>query len=81
MKPFFALYDKHDNFLNCGFSRAELEKDRPFGSRIFNIRIDIKEDKDFIEENKEELITIQERAKQQGVSERTIYRRNKSERV
>lgn len=80
MKGFFALYDREDNFISCGFSRGQLERKKEFGSKIYRVPINRKKDKDFIEENKDELFTNKEKAMQQGLNERTFYRRVKNER-
>lgn len=90
MKCLFALYDKDDNFIDCGFSLKEIGVRQNYSwhlqharkkYKLFRIPLtpknDIfeKEDKIFIEEELINVFTIKELAEMLAVSERTIYRK------
>ena len=90
MKTFFALYDKDDNFINCGFSLAEIgvKKTRSWfwqhtvkKVKLYKIPLapqnDIFKETDelFIKEFADENFTAKEQAKIAGCTERTIFRR------
>lgn len=83
MKPLYALYDG-DKFIDCGFSLKEMgiSSAKSFfyrhgskGLKLYKFPLDEKEDEELIKLCEKECITNVERAKSQGVSERTIYRR------
>ena len=89
MKYLFALYDKDDNFINCGFSLKEVgvtyqnswfKQHRNKKIKLYRIPLkpqkDIfeKEDEIFIEEFKFNCYTVEELAKIYHKSKRTIYR-------
>ncbi len=95
MKVLFALYDKNDNFINCGFSLAEIGI--PQGTSWFLqntikkhklYRIPLEEQNDifkeedalFINEFEEQCCTYKERAERRGISLRTYFRRLKRSR-
>lgn len=90
MKNFYALYDRNDNFVDCGFSLNEMQitqnqawdlrhKSKRF--RLYTIPLEpiedvfSEEDKIFIEENMYDCYKKSELAKIYKCSERAIYRR------
>lgn len=90
MKTLFALYDKDDNFIDCGFSLAEIgipngtswELQNTIKKRkLYRIPLEIQddifkaEDEAFIKEFEEKCYTSEEQAQKLGVSVRTIFRR------
>lgn len=92
MKVLFALYDKNDNFINCGFSLAEIGINNNIawrcyhknkGRKLYKIPLETQndifeeEDKIFIKEEKYNAFTVKEIAEMVGVSERTMYRKLK----
>lgn len=93
MKVLFALYDKDDRFVTCGFSLAEVgvlcgsscNMQRNKGNKkLYRIPLEPQddifneEDRIFIEEQGEKVFTNQELAELLKVDIRTIYRRKAS---
>ncbi len=91
MKCLFALYDKDDNFIDCGFSLKSIGVKQGYSWHLQHARHKIKlfriplspqndifkeEDEIFIKEEKLNVFTNKELAEMLGVSVRTIYRNN-----
>ena len=89
MKVLFALYDKDDNFINCGFSLKEIGIDnmqswylrrKSKWRKLYRIPLapqnDIfkEEDEAFIKEFEQQCYTNEEHAQRLGVNVRTFYR-------
>ena len=90
MKVLFALYDKDDRFITCGYSLAEVgvlqgsscNMQRNKGNKkLYRIPLEPQddvfkeEDYKFIEEEKDNVFEAKELAQMLGVSERTYFRR------
>ena len=88
MKVLFALYDKNDYLVKVGFSLKEIgftgnvtqSRRKKGNAKLYTIPLEPQEDifkeedEIFIQEEKDNVFTIKEIAKMQGVNERTIYR-------
>ena len=90
MKVLYALYDKDDNFIDCGFSLKEIGingmaswrfRHKTKWRKLYKIPIEAQndifkeEDEAFIKEFESQCYTNEEKAQRLGVSARTIYRR------
>lgn len=90
MKVLFAIYDKNDNFIDCGFSYKEMCLDsetgwrylhRNKGCKIYQIPLEVQNDifkeadEQFIKEFGEQCYTDEENAQMRGISIRTWFRR------
>lgn len=96
MKVLYALYDKDDNFIDCGFSLKEIGIDSDTAWRfchktswrkLYKIPLEVQddifkeEDETFIKEFEQQVYTDEERAKMLGINIRTFYRRKAKEKL